>query len=84
MKLSHEVELKVIDELGVLYGSVKAIIERLIRERYTVSDELAIQRQRDTKPDEYAEYDAFVEDCKARAKEIWSKQEEVINKYRNE
>ena len=46
-------------------------IEERIRERYSVSDELAILRQRDTKPEEFAEYDAFVEQIKADvAKEI--------------
>ena len=45
-------------------------VERLIRERYTVSDELAILRQRDTKPSEFAQYNAFCEECKAKAKKI--------------
>lgn len=44
-------------------------VETLIRERYTVSDELAILRQRDTKPEEFAAYFAFCEECKARIKE---------------
>lgn len=44
-------------------------VEALIRERYTVSDELAILRQRDTKPAEFEAYDAFCEACKLRAKE---------------
>ena len=39
-----------------------------VRERYTVSDELAILRQRDTKPTEFYEYNAFCEECKAKAK----------------
>ena len=43
-------------------------VEALIRERYTVSDELAILRQRNTKPDEFAEYNVFCEECKAKAK----------------
>ena len=41
-----------------------------IRKRYTVNQELAILRQRDTKPEEYAEYYAFVENCKAEVKKI--------------
>ena len=36
-----------------------------IRAVYSVDDELAILRQRDTKPDEFAEYNAFVEQIKA-------------------
>lgn len=41
----------------------------LIRERYDVDSELALHRQRDTKPVEFAEYYAYCEDCKERAKE---------------
>lgn len=43
-------------------------VERLIRERYSLSDELALSRQRETKAEEFAEYFAYCEDCKARAK----------------
>jgi hypothetical protein len=43
-------------------------IIRRIRERYTVNQELAILRQRDTKPEEFAEYNAYVEQCKAEVK----------------
>jgi len=42
---------------------------RRIRKRYTVNQELAILRQRDTKPEEFAEYNAFVEKCKKEVKE---------------
>ena len=40
------------------------VVDR-IRERYSIDDELAILRQRDTKPHEFAEYNAFVEKIKA-------------------
>ena len=43
-------------------------VERLIRARYSISTELAILRQRDSKPEEFAEYNAYVEECKATAK----------------
>ena len=46
----------------------EAEIIRRIRKRYTVNQELAILRQRDTKPDEFAEYNDFVEQCKAEVK----------------
>lgn len=45
------------------------MVEQLIRERYSLSAELAIQRQRDTKPLEFSEYFAFCEECKSKAKE---------------
>ena len=44
-------------------------VEMLIREKYSVSDELALLRQMDSKIDEFAEYNAFCEACKRRAKE---------------
>lgn len=50
----------------------KAAVERLIRERYSVADELGILRQRDTKPEEFAEYNDFAEACKAQAKAMWN------------
>ena len=40
------------------------IISR-IREVYSIDDELAILRQRDTKPEEFEQYNAFVEQIKA-------------------
>ena len=43
-------------------------INTKIRERYTESQEFAILRQRDEKPDEYAEYYAYCEECKAYVK----------------
>lgn len=35
-----------------------------IREMYSVDDEIAILRQRDTKPEEFEQYNAFVEQIK--------------------
>ena len=43
-------------------------VNALIRERYDESKELSILRQRDEKPSEFAEYFAFCEECKSRAK----------------
>ena len=43
-------------------------VNALIRERYDESRELSILRQRDEKPSEFAEYFAFCEECKSRAK----------------
>lgn len=51
-------------------AAYKQRIIALIRQRYDQDDETAILRQRDTKPDEFAEYNDFVEGCKARAREI--------------
>lgn len=46
-----------------------ARVSELIRGRYSVDAELAILRQRDTKPAEFAAYNAFAEQCKARARQ---------------
>ncbi|MEE0962571.1 MAG: hypothetical protein U0L54_08515 [Bacteroidales bacterium] len=45
-------------------------VDELIREKYTISDELAILRQRESKPEEYEEYYTYAEECKERAKHI--------------
>ena len=48
----------------------------LIREKYSLDEELAIQRQRNSKPDEFQEYFNYCEDCKYQAKrEIFESQE---------
>lgn len=44
-------------------------IEKRIRSKYSINAELAILRQRDTKPEEFEEYNAFVEQCKIEVKE---------------
>lgn len=44
------------------------LIIRKIRKRYSVNQELAILRQRDTKPEEFAAYNEYVENCKADVK----------------
>lgn len=43
-------------------------VNDLIRRRYSLSEELAILRQKDEKPDEYRAYFAFCEECKSKAK----------------
>lgn len=46
----------------------EAEIVNAIRQKYSVNQELAILRQRDTKPTEFEEYNKFVEECKAKVK----------------
>jgi hypothetical protein len=41
----------------------------LVRAEYSVDDELAILRQRDSKVDEFNAYNSFVEECKQQARE---------------
>ena len=44
-------------------------VVELIRLRYDVNAELAILRQRDSKPEEFAEYNSYCEECKRKIKE---------------
>lgn len=68
--------LKVYERYGILMpytaeekqAMYEKKVDELIREKYTLSQELAILRQRDTKATEFAEYNAFAEQCKAKAK----------------
>ncbi len=46
-----------------------------IRKRYTESQEFAILRQKEEKPEEYAQYFAYCESCKAYVKEQKAKYE---------
>lgn len=43
------------------------IIEK-IRRKYDINDEIALTNDKDSKPQEYAEYQAYREECKAEAK----------------
>ena len=43
-------------------------VDAEIRKRYSISQEFAILRQRDEKPEEYSAYYAYCEQCKAYVK----------------
>lgn len=58
------------DTVLVSEVSKPAIVEALVREKYSISDELSIQRQRTSKKAEFNEYNAFAEAAKATAKAI--------------
>jgi hypothetical protein len=59
---NKEAEPKVYD---TVYGSM---VEKEIRKQYSLSSELAILRQRDDKPEEFAKYNEYVEQCKQKIK----------------
>lgn len=44
-------------------------VNELIRRKYSLSEELSLLRQRYVKEDEFAAYNAYAEQCKAKAKE---------------
>ena len=58
------------DSFEKLYGKE---VEKLIRRKYSIREELAILRQRDSKPEEYEIYNAYCESCKAEAKAMLCK-----------
>jgi hypothetical protein len=49
--------------------SYKDVVISKVRMVYSIDDEIAILRQKDTKPEEFEAYYNFVEQCKAEAKE---------------
>lgn len=56
------------------------IVTHLIREKYSLSDEIAMLRQRDSKPEEFEEYNKFAEKCKKKADKILKKQDKPNKK----
>lgn len=55
----------------------KQRIVELVRGKYDIDDELAILRQRESKPEQFAEYNDFCEHCKAEAREETNKTDEI-------
>lgn len=64
-----KLQIAIAKQAGKLTDLYAQRVSDLIRERYSISAELSIHRQRDTKPEEFAEYNAFAEACKVKAKE---------------
>ena len=50
-----------------------AEVERLIALRYSYGKEIEVNRERDARPERYAAYLAYIEECKVRAKEAGSR-----------
>jgi hypothetical protein len=68
---SHYEEIEESDIPRVEYPapSYEQLVQSYIRERYSIDEELALNRQRETKVDEFKAYFDFCEACKTRAKE---------------
>ena len=49
--------------------SYEDAVNEEIRKKYSVSQEFAILRQKDEKPEEYTEYYAYCEECKTYVKQ---------------
>lgn len=52
-------------------------VNRLIRLKYSLSEELSILRQKESKQDEYNEYYNYCEECKSLAKDYIASKEEA-------
>ena len=68
MVLSDGWQEFVVSESEFCMPTYEERVEQLIREKYSINQELAIQRQRVTKSTEFEEYFAYCEECKANAK----------------
>ena len=62
-------EKRLIEKNGILDAMYGERVNALLRERYSLSEELSILRRRDSAPDEFLAYNADAESCKARARE---------------
>lgn len=68
-------EIKLAVKNGITEEVKKRLIIEMVRERYDSNDEIAVLRQRDSKPEEYEEYNAYVEACKESVKAALSEVE---------
>ncbi len=55
------------EEVVKVAVSYEETVVSLIRQKYSLNEELAIQRQRDTKPEEFKAYFEYCEACKKQA-----------------
>ena len=63
-----DVKSKLSTANGTRQAEYGALVNRKLRARYSLSEELAILRKREEAPEEFAAYNAFAEACKAEAK----------------
>lgn len=66
-KLVPDVDVEPITYTAGDYGY---LVSEKIRERYSIDEEFAIQRQRDVKIQEFEEYNSYCEACKVAAKQL--------------
>ena len=65
-----DIEIKLAKKNGVAKKVYPQLVQELINKKYSIYDELAIQRQRDTKQDEFNAYNTYCEECKVEAKRL--------------
>ena len=66
----NSIEIKLAKKNGTIDRVYEDLVEKYIREKYTLSQELAILRQKETKLYEYNVYYEYAEECKSRAKQL--------------
>ena len=49
---------------------LEVFVEALIRERYSENQEFEAQREREAQPAKFAEYNAFIQSCQTKARQI--------------
>ena len=65
-----QTEINLAIKNGVADKVYPELVQELINEKYSIYDEIALLRQRSVKKAEFNEYNAYCEECKARAKEL--------------
>lgn len=70
MKRITEIDIKLAKANGTAQMLYRNLVEQLIREKYDFAEELAIQRQREEKPEEFQRYYEDCEAAKAEARRL--------------
>ena len=63
-----DIEKRIADKNGTQRDEYEALVLKKIRRKYTLAQELSVQRKRDSRPEEFAEMNAYIEQCIAEAK----------------
>ena len=67
--ITKQIELTNEQKAKLVKNNFKRILINKIRKKYSIDDEIAIIRQKDTKPEEFKEYNEYVENSKKEIKE---------------
>lgn len=65
-------QIKLAYKNGVIETIKNTMIEAEIAKKYSMGAQVAILRQGETKPEEFAAFNAYAEECKAKIKEYLS------------
>ena len=70
MKRVTEIDIKLAKANGTSQSLYPKLVAQLIHDKYDFADELAIQRQKDDKPEEFQRYYEDCEAAKAEARRL--------------